>query len=299
MPPSPVWIPRQELLTFDEIARVTKIIASMGVDKVKITGGEPLVRRDIDKLVKLLAKVPGINLLSMTTNGYYLEEFAWRLKKAGLNGITISLHSLKEERYEKIVGRVGVFDRVLRGLEEAKKAQFNPLKINVVIMRGCNDDEILDFVELSRKSGVIVRFIEYMPFDGKNTWDRKRVVTGEEILAKIKTKYEIIKKERKVGDTALNFMFADNAPGGVGIITSISSPFCKDCDRIRITADGKLIPCLFSDDSYDLKSLIRANATDEELANFIKSSFKKKFRGVETLLKKDLENVRPMYTVGG
>lgn len=299
MPPMPAWIPRQELLTFDEIVRITRIMSSLGIEKVKITGGEPLIRRDVDKLVELLAQIPGINSLSMTTNGYYLEEFAWRLKKAGLKGITISLHSLKEERYEKIVGRSGVFDRVLKGLEEAKKAHFDPLKINVVITRGCNDDEILDFVELSRRSGVTVRFIEYMPFDGKNEWDRRRVVTGEEILSKIKTKYELIRKERGIGDTALNFKFADNAPGEVGIITSMSSPFCRDCDRIRLTADGKIIPCLFSNDSYDLKQLVRSNATDVEIANFIKESFKKKFRGVETLLNRDLENVRPMYTVGG
>lgn len=299
MPPSPVWVPREELLTFDEMARIVRIMASMSVEKVKITGGEPLLRRDIDKLVELLARVSGVGSLTMTTNGYYLEEFAWRLRKAGLNGVTISIHSLKEDRYEKIVGRAGVFEKVLRGIEEAKKAEFNLLKINVVITRGCNDDEILDFVELSRRSGIIVRFIEYMPFDGNNPWERSRVVTGEEILAKIKTKYELVKKERSAGDTALNFVFADKAPGGVGIITSMSSPFCRDCDRIRITADGKLIPCLFSNDSYDLKSLIRSGATDEEIAEFIKSSFRKKFRGVETLLNKDIENVRPMYTVGG
>lgn len=299
MPPSPVWMPREELLTFDEMARIVRIMASMGVEKVKITGGEPLVRRDIDKLVGLLARVPGVGSLTMTTNGYYLEEFASRLREAGLSGVTVSIHSLKEERYERIVGRAGVFEKVLRGIEAAKKAQFDPLKINVVITRGCNDDEILDFVELSRRSGIIVRFIEYMPFDGNNPWDRRRVVTGEEILAKIKTRYELVKKERSPGDTALNFIFADNTPGGVGIITSMSSPFCRDCDRIRVTADGKLIPCLFSKDSYDLKSLLRSNASDEEIAEFIKSSFRKKFRGVETLLSKDMENLRPMYTVGG
>ena len=224
MPPSPVWVPREELLTFDEMARIVRIMASMSVEKVKITGGEPLLRRDIDKLVELLARVSRVGSLTMTTNGYYLEEFAWRLRKAGLNGVTISIHSLKEERYEKIVGRAGVFEKVLRGIEEAKKAEFNPLKINVVITRGCNDDEILDFVELSRRSGIIVRFIEYMPFDGNNPWERSRVVTGEEILAKIKTKYELVKRERSAGDTALNFVFADKAPGGVGIITSMSSP---------------------------------------------------------------------------
>ncbi|MEM2041703.1 MAG: GTP 3',8-cyclase MoaA [Nitrososphaerota archaeon] len=299
MPATPVWLHKNELLTFDEIVRVTTILASLGVDKIKITGGEPLLRRDVDKLVELLAQIPKINSLSMTTNGYYLEDFAWKLRKAGLKAITISLHSLKEERYEKLVGRTGVFSRVLRGIEEAKKAEFNPLKINVVITRGCNDDEILDFVELSRASGLIIKFIEYMPFDGNKIWDRKLVVTGEEIISKIKSKYELIKVERSPGDTAISFKFADSINGGISIITSMSSPFCKDCDRIRITADGKLIPCLFSDDSYDLKSLIRTDASDEEVANFIKASFKKKFRGVESILHKDIENIRPMYTVGG
>lgn len=299
MPTAPEWLPKDELLTFDEIFRVTKILASLGVDKVKITGGEPLLRRDVDKLIELLAKIPEINSLSMTTNGYYLEDFAWKLKKAGLKAVTISLHSLKEEKYEKLVGRTGVFSRVLRGIEEAKKAEFNPLKINVVLTRGCNDDEILDFVELSRASGLIVKFIEYMPFDGRKIWDRSLLVTGEEIISKIKSKYELIKDERRPGDTTISFKFADDAKGGIGIITSMSSPFCKDCDRIRISADGKLIPCLFSGDSYDLKSIIRTDVSDEEVAKFIKASFRKKFRGVESILNNDLKNIRPMYTVGG
>lgn len=299
MPVTPEWLPKNELLTFDEIVRVTSILSSLGIDKVKITGGEPLLRRDVDKLVELLGHVPGITSLSMTTNGYYLVDFAWRLKNAGLKGLTVSLHSLKEEKYEKIVGRAGVFERVLKGLEEAKKAEFNPLKINVVITRGCNDDEILEFVELSRMSGIIVKFIEYMPFDGRKIWDKKLVVTGEEIIKKIKSKYELIKEDRNPGDTAISFKFADGSEGGIGIITSMSSPFCKDCDRIRITADGRLIPCLFSNDSYDIKSVIRGNASDEEIASFIRASFRKKFRGVESILNKDLENIRPMYTVGG
>ncbi len=292
-------MPRQELLSYEEIVRVTRILTSLGIEKVKITGGEPLLRKDIDKLIELLAQIRGINSLSMTTNGYFLMDMAWKLKKAGLGGITLSLHSLKEEKYEKIVGRSGVFERVLKGLEEAKKAEFNPLKINVVITRGCNDNEILDFVELARQSGLIVRFIEYMPFDGRNIWNKKLVVKGEEIISLIKSKYELVKEDRNAGDTAVNFRFTDGTPGGIGIITSMSSPFCKDCDRIRITADGKLVPCLFSDKTYDLKSIIRSNATDEEVANYILASFKKKFRGVETLVNKDIKNVRPMYTVGG
>lgn len=299
IPITPVWIPKQELLSFEEIVRVIRILSSLGIEKVKITGGEPLLRKDIDKLIELLAQIPGINSLSMTTNGYFLMDMAWKLKKAGLRGITLSLHSLKEEKYEKIVGRSGVFERVLKGIEEAKKAEFNPLKINVVIIKGCNDDEILDFVELARQSGLIVRFIEYMPFDGKNIWDKKLVMKGEELISLIESKYELVKEDRNAGDTAVNFRFADGTPGGIGIITSMSSPFCKDCDRIRITADGKLVPCLFSDKTYDLKSIIRSNATDEEVANYIIASFKKKFRGVETLINKEIKNVRSMYTVGG
>jgi cyclic pyranopterin phosphate synthase len=301
MPKNPVWLDRRELLTFDEIARLARIFARMGVTKIRLTGGEPLVRHDIEKLVAMLAKVEGIESVSMTTNGYFLEEMAAKLKEAGLKGVTVSLHSLKPERYEEIIGVRGVFEKVVRGIRRAIDVGLWPVKVNVVVTRGCNDDEILDFAELARRTGISVRFIEYMPFDGERLWRPELVVSGEEILRAIEEKYELVALEREPGSTSLNFRFADGAPGTIGVITSITRPFCSDCDRVRLKADGKLVPCLFSKVEYDLKPLVRGGASDEEIEAFIRSAFWNKFEGVESLLRKQKipSHIRAMYTIGG
>jgi cyclic pyranopterin phosphate synthase len=301
MPRNPVWLDRKELLTFDEMTRLARIFARMGVTKIRLTGGEPLVRRGVEKLVAMLAKVEGIESVSMTTNGYFLEEMAAKLKEAGLKGVTVSLHSLKPERYEEMIGVRGVFEKVVRGLRRAIDVGLWPVKVNVVITRGCNDDEILDFAELARRTGISVRFIEYMPFDGERLWRPELVVSGEEILRAIEEKYELVPLEREPGSTSLNFRFADGAPGTIGVITSITRPFCSDCDRVRLTADGKLVPCLFSKVEYDLKPLVRGGASDEEIEAFIRSAFWNKFEGVESLLRKQKipSHIRAMYTIGG
>jgi cyclic pyranopterin phosphate synthase len=273
----------------------------MGVTKIRLTGGEPLVRRGVEELVAMLAKVEGIESVSMTTNGYFLEEMAAKLKEAGLKGVTVSLHSLKPERYEEIVGVRGVFEKVVRGIRRAIDVGLWPVKVNVVVTRGCNDDEILDFAELARRTGISVRFIEYMPFDGERLWRPELVVSGEEILRAIEERYELVPLEREPGSTSLNFRFADGAPGTIGVITSITRPFCSDCDRVRLTADGKLVPCLFSKVEYDLKPLVRGGASDEEIEAFIRSAFWNKFEGVESLLRmqKIPSHIRAMYTIGG
>jgi cyclic pyranopterin phosphate synthase len=301
MPRNPIWLDRKELLTFDEITRLARIFARMGVTKIRLTGGEPLVRRGVEELVAMLAKVEGIESVSMTTNGYFLEEMAAKLKEAGLKGVTVSLHSLKPERYEEIVGVRGVFEKVVRGIRRAIDVGLWPVKVNVVVTRGCNDDEILDFAELARRTGISVRFIEYMPFDGERLWRPELVVSGEEILRAIEEKYELVPLEREPGSTSLNFRFADGAPGTIGVITSITRPFCSDCDRVRLTANGKLVPCLFSKVEYDLKPLVRGGASDEEIEAFIRSAFWNKFEGVESLLRKQKipSHIRAMYTIGG
>ncbi len=301
MPLNPTWIPRSEILTFDEISRVVKILASMGVSKIRLTGGEPLVRREIEKCVKILKKVPGVETISMTTNGYFLDEKAAALKESGLDSVTISLHSLKPERYEQIVGRKDAFSKVLSGIKRAQAVGLSPVKLNCVVIRGCNDDEILDFVELGRETGLVVRFIEYMPFDGKNMWNPDRLVTGAEIISKIEEKYRIERLPREHGSTSLTYRIIDGSGTLINIITTMSQPFCRDCDRIRLSADGKIVPCLFSRDDYDVKKLLRNNASDEEIADFIRSAFMKKFAGVETLLKNgEVEPlIRPMHTIGG
>ncbi|MEM1948283.1 MAG: GTP 3',8-cyclase MoaA [Candidatus Caldarchaeum sp.] len=301
MPLNPVWLPHSEILTYEEMTRVVRILADMNVTKLRLSGGEPLLRKDIEAGVKLFRSVEKIESISMTTNGYFLAEKAKALKQAGLDSVTISLHSLKPERFELIVGRKDVFSKVLDGIKAAKNAGLKPIKINCVITRGCNDDEIIDFVDLGRQSGFAIRFIEYMPFDGRHPWDVSRLVPGSEIIAKIEEKYRLLKLPREPGSTAVSYEFADGSPGSVSVITSMTQPFCGDCDRIRLTADGKIVPCLFSRDEYDLKKLLRGNATDSEIAEFIRQSFRKKFAGVETLLKnKSLAPlVRPMHTIGG
>jgi len=299
MPKTPVWLPRDEILTFEEISRVVSLFAAMGVEKLRISGGEPLLRRNIEKLVKMLAGVPRIRSVRMVTNGFLLAEKAAALKRAGLDSVTVSLHSFKPERFSEITGG-GVLEKVLAGIEAAKQNGFRPLKINAVIIRGCNDDEIADLASLARAGDVIVRFIEYMPFDGQRLWGTDKLVSGREIIERIRERYDLIALAREPGSTAGNYRFRDG-PGGIGVITPITDPFCSDCDRIRLSADGKIVPCLFDKTGYDLKPLLRSGASDEVLSNFIKESVLRKAPGVETVLKKfkTLEHVRPMHTIGG
>jgi cyclic pyranopterin phosphate synthase len=299
MPKTPMWLPRSEILTFEEIHRVASLFAKMGIEKIRLAGGEPLMRRNIKQLVKLLRRISGIKSISMTTNGFLLEEKASALKEAGLNGVTVSLHSLKPDRFSEISGG-GPFENVLAGIKAAKRVGFNPLKINAVIIRGCNDDEIVDLASLTSSDDVTVRFIEYMPFDGERMWEMEKVVSGKEILQRIRERYELIPVPREKGSTAKVYRFADG-PGEIGLITSITEPFCSDCDRVRLSADGKIVPCLFDKTGYDLRPLLRGGASDEAISDFIREAVLRKAPGVETLLEKykGLQHVRPMHTIGG
>lgn len=299
MPVEPVWLPHEEILTFEEIARLTRIFASLGVTKVRLSGGEPLVRKDVERLVAMLSQIPGIHSINMTSNGYFLVEKARTLKAAGLRGVTVSFHSLHPHRFEALTGK-GAYEKVLAGIEAAKQAGLK-VKLNTVAIRGYNDDEVVNLVRFAREQAVTLRFIEYMPFDGKKLWDVEKVYTGQEIIEQIQKHFPLIPVPRELGSTAVEFRYADGAPGDIGLITSISEPFCSDCDRVRLKADGKLVPCLFSQDECDLKPLVRGGASDEGLALFIRNSFLKKAAGVETLLKLQtpLQHVRPMHTIGG
>jgi cyclic pyranopterin phosphate synthase len=299
MPEDPKWIPNDKVLSFEEITRLVKIFSLFGVDRIRITGGEPLVRKDIEKLIPMLLSVNGIHRLGLTTNGFYLGEKARALRNAGLYSVTVSLHSLKAPRFA-VVTRRDAHKKVLEGIRAAKEAGFENIKINSVIIRGYNDDEILDFASFAYEHGYNMRFIEYMPFDGKKMWSTNAVVSGEEMLSKIKERYQVIPLEREAGSTSTNYRFVDGG-GEFGIITSITRPFCSDCDRIRLTSDGKLVPCLFDNHEYDVGSLLRGGATDQEIAAFLKSSVKLKAPGVESLIGKQvpLSHVRPMYLTGG
>jgi cyclic pyranopterin phosphate synthase len=299
MPKTPIWLPHSEILTFEEITQIVLLLTRMGVEKVRLSGGEPLMRRDIEKLVEMLAGVPGIRSLSMTTNGFLLADKAKALRKAGLKSVTVSLHSLKPERFSQITGG-GVYEKVVAGIMAAKENGFKPLKVNAVIIRGCNEDEIVDLASLAISGDLTVRFIEYMPFDGQRLWGMEKVVSGKEIIERITERHELIPVPREHGSTAKIYKFADGV-GEVGVITSITEPFCSDCDRIRLSADGKIVPCLFDKTGYDLRPLLRGGGSDGAISDFVREAVLRKAPGVETLLKKfkTLEHIRPMHTIGG
>jgi len=299
MPVHPVWLPHSEILTFEEIRRVASLFAEMGVGNIRLSGGEPLMRRDVEQLVELLAPIPGVRQLSMTTNGFLLAEKAAALKRAGLRGVTVSLHSLKPEKFSEITGG-GPFEKVIEGIKAAKANGFRPLKINAVIMRGCNEDEVADLASLAVEGDVAVRFIEYMPFDGQHHWGMNKVVSGKEIVERIQERYELTPAPRPAGSTSQIYKFEDGE-GEIGVITSITQPFCSDCDRVRLSADGKIVPCLFDKAGFDLRPLLRSAGSDEMIVNFIRQALQRKAPGVETLLKKyqELEHIRPMHTIGG
>ncbi|MBI3117025.1 MAG: GTP 3',8-cyclase MoaA [Thaumarchaeota archaeon] len=301
MPDKPVWLDERSVLSFEEIARVTAILATMGIRRVRLSGGEPLVRPGVEGLVRMLTALEGIEAVSMTTNGALLKEKAKALKENGLSGITVSLHSLRPEMYAQITGTKNMLDRVLDGIREAKAAGLFPLKINCVVTRGCNDSEILDFAMLAYEGDVTVRFIEYMPFDGTKFWERGLVVSGREIVEKVASRYDLVHLERQYGDTSRKYRFKDGSKGEIGVITSMTEPFCGDCDRIRLKADGKVVPCLFSTDEYDLRSLLRNGTADDEIASFLRKAFWLKSEGVESMMKRkiELKHVRPMHTIGG
>jgi cyclic pyranopterin phosphate synthase len=300
MPPEPTWLDRASVLTYEEMARLSGIMAQMGVEKIRLSGGEPLVRRDVEKLVRLLAHVRGITTIGLTTNGSLLKEKASTLKENGLKSVTVSLHSLRSDRYDRITGTKGMLPRVLKGIHESIAVGLRPVKINCVVRRD-NVDEIPEFARMAHDQGLSVRFIEYMPFDGKRFWDVDSLVSGTETIARVKDIHRLVPTPREPGATAVLYRFADGSEGDVGVIASMTKPFCGDCDRIRLTVDGKIVPCLFSTNEYDIKTLLRKGATDDELADFIRKCFWLKSEGVESMIKQNTEfdRIRPMYTIGG
>lgn len=292
------WIPLEEILTFEEIERVTKVLVHLGIERIRITGGEPLLRRGIENLIGRLRKIDGIRSIDMTTNGWFLKEKAKALKEAGLNGVTVSLHSLKRDRFMQISG-VDALPKVIEGIDEAIRVGLKPVKINTVAIKGYNDDEILDLVEFVSSRNLPVRFIEFMPFDGLGIWKPESVMSGKEIIEIIRKRYDLVPLGRKVGDTASLWSLGNS--NYIGLITPMTEPFCDDCDRIRLTADGKLLSCLFDVEYHDLKSMIRNGGTDDELAEFIVNAVKRKPPGVAYMQWTDngWEKPRSMNAIGG
>ena len=274
------WIPQQDILSFEELIRVTKVLCSLGIVKVRITGGEPLLRKGIEDLVKALRSINNLKTVDMTTNGWFLAEKAKKLREAGLQGVTISLHSLRPDRFERISGKGALLSRVLEGIDAASDAGLYPIKINTVAIRGYNDDEILDIVDFARKRHLSVKFIEFMPLDGLGIWSPDKMVSGKDIITTVSRHHKIIPLGRQPADTTTHWGFEDGK-GELGVITPMTEPFCDDCDRIRLSADGKLLTCLFDINYYDLKQIIRRNGcTDEEMAANIVNCVLKKPPGV-------------------
>lgn len=265
------WLQRAEVLTFEEIERLARILASMGVSHVRITGGEPLVRRDIPDLIERLAKVPGLDDLALTTNGVALRSLAGPLVDAGLRRINVSLDSLDHTRFKEITRR-DMLDRVLEGLEEAERyPELRPIKVNAVAMRGFTEQEVLSFAELARRKPYVVRFIEFMPLDADRTWTKDDVLTGDEIRAMIETVHPLVRLDAPAASTAERWGFADGT-GEMGFINPVSQPFCSSCDRIRITAEGALRTCLFAQDETDLRTPLRTGADDDAIEGIIRAA---------------------------
>ena len=263
-----VWIEKRELLTFEEIVRLARLFVDLGVRRIRITGGEPLVRRDLDRLLEDLSGIGGLKDLSLTTNGSFLAQSAPGLKRAGLRRINVSLDTLDPEKFRTITKR-GRLDAVLEGILAARDSGMSPIKINTVVIRGVNDDEILDLVEYSREHGLQARFIEYMDVGNANDWSLERTVTKQEILDRIRSRHplEAVGREESRAP-AVNYRFLDGG-GQIGIIGSVTEPFCSTCSRVRLTADGQMVTCLFASQGHDLKRLLRSGRSDVEIRSFL------------------------------
>jgi cyclic pyranopterin phosphate synthase len=264
---------KEKILSFEEIVRASKIFVSLGIEKIRLTGGEPLLRKEVEVLVEKLSRLKKaerpLKEIAMTTNGYLLKEKAKCLKEAGLDRVTISLDTLKPEKFKRITG-IDCLEKVLEAIQAAKEAELNPVKINVVVVRGYNDDEIVDLTAFARQNGLTIRFIEYMPLDSAKKWDRSFVVSGKEVFQKINEVFPLeLKSDSRGTETSWKYRFKDGGKGEVGIIAPITDMFCGACSRIRLTADGQIRTCLFSTNEHDLRTLLRSGARDEEIADFI------------------------------
>lgn len=292
------FMDRDKLLTFEEITRVASIVSRMGINRLRLTGGEPLMRKDLSVLIKMLAQVEGIDDIAMTTNAFFLKEHAQNLKDAGLKRLNVSLDALDPEKF-KHVNRRDCLQQVLDGLQEAARVGFKSIKINAVAMRNFSETEIISLIEMGRSDGFEVRFIEFMPLDSDQAWERDKVLFGHEIVDFIREKYELIPIDNSLEiGPASEYKFADGK-GKIGIITAVSNPFCDHCNRIRMTADGKLRTCLFSANETDLKELIRSGASDETIVETIEQAVLIKEPGHKINLDSFERPTRAMHAIGG
>jgi cyclic pyranopterin phosphate synthase len=291
--------PRSEILTFEEIERLVRVLAPLGIHKLRITGGEPLTRASLPILIERLAAIPGIHDIAMTTNGLLLAEHAMALKQAGLKRLNISLDSLSEETFRRIARRDGL-DRVLAGIAAAREAGFSNIRLNAVALRGITEPEVVPLVDFARQRGMEMRFIEYMPLDAENQWDHDQVLTGAEIRRLLEEAIGPLEPAYR-GDAsqpAVDYAF-QNGGGQVGFINPVTQPFCSDCNRLRLTAEGEMRNCLFSSVGWDLRALLRSGASDAELVQRVRDcvAAKKPGHGIDTdqFVRPD----RAMFQIGG
>jgi cyclic pyranopterin phosphate synthase len=294
------WFDQNNILTYDEIVKLATILARLGIEKIRVTGGEPLVRPKVEDLIKTLSNIDEIKAISMTTNGLLLRDKVMQLRDAGLSSINVSLDTFKEVRFKAITGIRGL-TKIMNAIRAADDAGLK-IKINTVIMRGWNDDEIADFARFARFTGYTVRFIEFMPLDGSGIWEPNLVVTKNETIKRIsKDVKELVRVENNnSAEPATLYSFVDGI-GTVGFIPSISEPFCGNCDRLRISSDGRLLTCLYENPGYDLRSMLRGKRSENEITEYIIQSVKKKPEGIIKIIR--TKSLKPtlnfMHRIGG
>ena len=296
------WLDRDDVLTYEEIERVARImVETFGIDSIRLTGGEPTVRAHLPRLIRLLADLrtwagekPD---LALTTNGSTLRNVATELREAGLDRINVSMDSLRRERFAQMTRR-DELDNVLAGIAEAKSAGFDPVKVNAVVERGLNDDEIIDLALYGRENGVEIRFIEFMPLDASNAWERGKVVAQEEIVSLIDGTFPLEQVPARGAAPADRWRYLDGK-GTVGVIPSVTQPFCGDCDRVRLTSDGQFRTCLFSTQEFDLRALLRNGSSDDDIASLVESAVGTKWAGHQINRIDFIRPARSMSQIGG
>lgn len=294
------WFDDSEVLTFDEIIRLSSILASLGVEKIRLTGGEPLVRPSIENLTKSIRKIRHIKSVGLTTNGLLLSDKIDALKSSGLDSVNISLDSFKEDRFRMMTGINGL-NKVISSIQKARDAGLN-VKINTVVVRGWNDDEVVEFANFARRTGITVRFIEFMPLDGTGIWRSDLVFSKNEMVEKLESNIGKMfpMLEQEISAPAKLYSFSDRE-GTIGFIPSVTEPFCNQCDRIRLTSDGRFLTCLFENPGYDIKRDLREGASDQELGQCLVHYMTMKQEGVVSLIR--INGLKPklnlMHTIGG
>jgi GTP 3',8-cyclase len=291
------WLPKSELLTFEELSRLLALLVRLGVRSLKVTGGEPTVRADLPSLIRMFRQAGPDLDISITTNGMLLDRLAGPLAEAGVDRATVSCDSLLRHRFAEMTRR-DALERVLAGLRAAEEAGLKPIKINTVVIAGTNDDEVVEFAGWARETGYEVRFIEYMPLDADHAWERAKVVPAARILAAIDAIYPLETAAHNA-EPATTYKFADGAPGAIGVIASVTEPFCDTCNRLRLTAEGAFRTCLFALDETDLREPLRSGASDEELATMIRDAVWRKWSGHRINHPDFVQPERSMSMIGG